>query len=314
MPGGNNSTTTKQEPNDATNNLELNKNGKEETNNNHKTDNLKNPNNNINNQTKQPENANNSQDNTQINKNGNFEQVNNNNDNDNNNTNDPKKDTTKNVPWLCNIFGCNGDTDTKEQKLSSKTENIDEKNIEEPKYYDIKVFVIGDSSVGKSELINTFINPGQQNFGMCLPTIGIKTHEKTVKLLEKQFFRFFIYEFPGGQKDKEETFKSYNNYHEINSVIMIYDITNQNSLDNCNIWMNQLLAQENCPTDQNLNRILIGTKSDLTEERQVSDEMGQEQAKENGSIPFFEISAKDEISVDKLFINLAEMQVKKEFD
>ncbi len=54
----------------------------------------------------------------------------------------------------------------------------------------------------------------------------------------------------------------------------------------------------------NVNKILIGNKCDMTEQRAVSHEEGEGLAKEY-NIHFFETSAKQDINVEKAFITIA---------
>jgi len=55
---------------------------------------------------------------------------------------------------------------------------------------------------------------------------------------------------------------------------------------------------------EGVNKILIGNKCDWEEKRAVSTEQGQALANELG-IPFLEVSAKNNINIDKAFYSLA---------
>lgn len=61
-----------------------------------------------------------------------------------------------------------------------------------------------------------------------------------------------------------------------------------------------------------MHKILIGNKCDWEEKRAVSTEQGQQLANELG-IPFLEVSAKNNINVDKAFYSLAS-DIKKVMD
>lgn len=61
-----------------------------------------------------------------------------------------------------------------------------------------------------------------------------------------------------------------------------------------------------------MHKILIGNKCDWEEKRAVSTEQGQKLADELG-IPFLEVSAKNNINVDKAFYSLAS-EIKKVMD
>jgi Ras-related protein Rab-8A len=63
---------------------------------------------------------------------------------------------------------------------------------------------------------------------------------------------------------------------------------------------------------EGVHKILIGNKCDWEEKRAVSTEQGQKLADELG-IPFLEVSAKNNINVDKAFYSLAS-DIKKVMD
>lgn len=63
---------------------------------------------------------------------------------------------------------------------------------------------------------------------------------------------------------------------------------------------------------EGVHKILIGNKCDWEEKRAVSTEQGQRLADELG-IPFLEVSAKNNINVDKAFYSLAS-EIKKVMD
>lgn len=63
---------------------------------------------------------------------------------------------------------------------------------------------------------------------------------------------------------------------------------------------------------EGVHKILIGNKCDWEEKRAVSTEQGQQLADELG-IPFLEVSAKNNINIEKAFYNLAS-DIKKGMD
>jgi len=88
---------------------------------------------------------------------------------------------------------------------------------------------------------------------------------------------------------------------------LIYDITNRESFENIGKWFKDIDEQGS----RGANKILIGNKSDLEEDRQVSYEEGRLMAEKLG-IKFFEVSTKNGeniLFVAKLF---AKEEVEKE--
>lgn len=67
---------------------------------------------------------------------------------------------------------------------------------------------------------------------------------------------------------------------------------------------------EDISKNQNAEIILIGNKSDLSSDRQVKYEEGEEFAKKH-SMKFMEVSAKDDINVEEAFISIARSVISK---
>ena len=71
-------------------------------------------------------------------------------------------------------------------------------------------------------------------------------------------------------------------------VVIVYDVTNRDTFENVNYWMNNL----NEHAAENICKILIGNKIDCSaENREVAAEEGKRLASKN-SIKFYECSAK----------------------
>lgn len=84
-------------------------------------------------------------------------------------------------------------------------------------------------------------------------------------------------------------------------VIVVYSINDQKSFHQVNKWMD--FITENAPKEVKV--LLVGNKSDLKNERQVSTEAGEECAKKY-NISFMESSAYDGNNVEEAFANLGE--------
>ena len=85
---------------------------------------------------------------------------------------------------------------------------------------------------------------------------------------------------------------------------MVYDVTDRKTFQAIGNWISQIKSH----ADVNVNRVLVGNKCDMVEERQVSTNEGQDLATQY-DMEFYETSAKQDIAVEKAFIRLAE-QVK----
>ena len=187
--------------------------------------------------------------------------------------------------------------DNQENKITENNQNnqnnIDEepkqnitikRNLAEMAEYDrsIKVIILGDSSVGKSSLLNRLQN---KDFHEMSATLSIEYHSYILSV-NTYTIRMQIWDTAG-----QEKFNSIvSNYYKGTEVgILVYSIDRQDSFINIQNWYNNL--KEN--NSENTVNILIGNKKDLdSEKREVSYEQGNNFAKENNFLFFREISCK----------------------
>ena len=159
--------------------------------------------------------------------------------------------------------------------------------------YILRVLTIGDKTVGKSSIIIKYIdNKFDENIKS---TLGI---DYKTKIIQKgdNLIKVTIYDTAGEEKYRD-LIKNY--YNGSNGILLIYDITNRNSFDDLNYWLEEL--KKNCNLN-NLYIYLVGNKTDLEKKRQVSYDEAKNFA-DMKKIPYIEISAKTGDNIDKLFNN-----------
>ncbi|KAJ6879318.1 peroxisomal membrane protein 11D [Populus alba x Populus x berolinensis] len=81
---------------------------------------------------------------------------------------------------------------------------------------------------------------------------------------------------------------------------VVYDVTDQESFNNVKQWLNEIDRY----ASDNVNKLLVGNKSDLTSNKVVSYEQAKAFADEIG-IPFMETSAKDATNVEQAFMAMS---------
>merc|ERR1719145_582676 len=91
-------------------------------------------------------------------------------------------------------------------------------------------------------------------------------------------------------------------------VVICYDITDRASFDHIEYWIEQLDKHG----DAQVERILVGNKSDLGELRKVSEEDGKALAAKF-NMHFFETSAKSGDAVEDAFLTIADQVVVKKY-
>ena len=164
--------------------------------------------------------------------------------------------------------------------------------IEENEYdYLFKVLFVGDSSVGKTQIINKFV---ENNFlENCVSTIGVDFKIKEVEFKNKKI-KLQLWDTAGQERFRAIIQNYYKNAH---LIAFFYAINNRNSFNSIPKWVDEVKKQ----TDKNTKFLLVGNKCDLEEnKRQVSTEEAQEYAKEN-KIEFIEVSAKTEKGINDMF-------------
>ncbi|KAI9121971.1 hypothetical protein K1719_006660 [Acacia pycnantha] len=163
--------------------------------------------------------------------------------------------------------------------------------------YDLsfKILLIGDSAVGKSSLLVSFISNSSEDLA---PTIGVDFKIKHLTVGGKKL-KLTIWDTAGQERFRTLT-SSY--YRGAQGIILVYDVTRRDTFTNLSeIWSKEV---ELYSTNQNCVKMLVGNKVDRDSERVVSREEGLALAKELGSL-FLECSAKTRENVDKCFEELA---------
>jgi small GTP-binding protein len=164
-----------------------------------------------------------------------------------------------------------------------------------------KVIFVGDSSVGKSCIINRYINDSFQN---QVVTLGCNSLLKTITI-DKYNIKFDIWDTAGMEK-----FRSLNAqfYKDANIVILVYEIINLNSFNSIkDYWYKDIIENSN----KNIILGLIGNKSDLyLDKEEVSEEEARNYAKEINAI-FKLTSALNGNGINELFEILAKEYIKK---
>ncbi|XP_058077329.1 ras-related protein RABC2a-like isoform X2 [Magnolia sinica] len=139
--------------------------------------------------------------------------------------------------------------------------------------FSFKILLIGDSGVGKSSLLVTFISNALDDLS---PTIGVDFKIKHLTV--------------GGKRLKLTIWDT------------VYDVTRRETFTNLSdVWAKEV---ELYSTNQDCIKMLVGNKVDRESERVVTREEGIALAQEYGC-SFFECSAKTRENVEKCFEELA---------
>ena len=144
----------------------------------------------------------------------------------------------------------------------------------------IKIALLGDSSVGKTAICNSFMN---LEFSQdMLSTIGQEKIERKYNLKNGKEIKLVIWDTAGQERFHSIAIKA---LKSAQGVIIVYDVTKKETFDHVNNWLETI--KEEMPEP---NLILFGNKIDL-ENREVSFEDAEKYANKN-NLKYFETSAK----------------------
>ncbi|KAI3509301.1 hypothetical protein L1887_24475 [Cichorium endivia] len=156
--------------------------------------------------------------------------------------------------------------------------------------YLFKVVLIGDSGVGKSNLLsrftrNEFCLESKSTIGVEFATRTLQVEEKTVKAQ--------IWDTAGQERYRAIT-SAY--YRGALGALLVYDTTKPTTFENISRWLKELRDH----ADSNIVIMLIGNKTDLKHLRAVTTEDAQTFAEKEG-LSFIETSALEAVNVEKAF-------------
>ena len=165
--------------------------------------------------------------------------------------------------------------------------------------YLYKAILIGDSYVGKTSLIvrfcdNKFDECGTSTVGIDTKTMFLKRNNKKIELQ--------IWDTAG-----QERFKSLakNCTNQMDGIILVYDISNQQSFKSIKTWYKNLLETVNF---NKVGLILVGNKSDK-EIREVDDNEVKKFCEQN-KLSLIESSARTNKNVKEIYTSLIDIMLK----
>ena len=163
-----------------------------------------------------------------------------------------------------------------------------------------KIILIGDSSSGKTNIINRYIsNKFVEN---SQPTIGVEMFSRDY-LIDGDSIHAQIWDTAGQEKYNTLT-SSY--YKGAKGALVVYDVTQKATFDQVERYVNEL--KDN--SDKNVFFALVGNKCDLEGNRMILKEEGEKLAQKL-KIAFFEVSAKTGVGIENLFKYLIDGVYKK---
>ena len=166
----------------------------------------------------------------------------------------------------------------------------------------VKIVHVGDYSVGKSRLTDTFVT-NKTDFHCYNSRFGRVSVKKSIKV-DNTVLDIDIWDSEGLERFDAQ---SITYYRGADGVMLVYDVTNRESFDN----LKDKWYPEVCTYSEKYTQcILVGNKCDMECKRAVESCIAKEFA-DSLNIPFIETSAKENINVEFAFMTLAAIVVRK---
>ena len=161
---------------------------------------------------------------------------------------------------------------------------------EKKKCYMVKIIIVGNSNVGKTNIVTRYVKGEFSNEYMI--TIGMDFLTCNLEL-DNKIFKLRLWDTAGSEKFRSVTRGYYSNTCY---ALIVYDITDDSSFNSVKQWIEDVQSFANKGT----NLVLVGNKVDLNNKRKISKEEGQNLATEYG-MDFYESSALTGENINDIF-------------
>ncbi|KAF2398669.1 hypothetical protein EJ06DRAFT_531764 [Trichodelitschia bisporula] len=171
----------------------------------------------------------------------------------------------------------------------------------------LKIIILGDSGVGKTSLMNQYVN--KKFSASYKATIGADFLTKEV-LVDDRLVTMQIWDTAG-----QERFQSLGVafYRGADCCVLVYDVNNSKSFETLDSWRDEFLIQASPMDPENFPFVVIGNKIDMEESKRViSLKRAQAFCQSKGGMPYFETSAKEATNVEQAFEVIAKQALLQE--
>ncbi|KAI9315124.1 vacuolar biogenesis protein [Dichotomocladium elegans] len=173
----------------------------------------------------------------------------------------------------------------------------------------LKVVILGNSGVGKTSLMNQYVN---KNFSsQYKPTIGADFLTKEI-MIDNRLVTMQIWDTAG-----QERFQALGVafYRGADCCVLVHDVNNIKSFEALEQWRDEFLVQASPNDPDRFPFVVLGNKIDVEEsKRKVSRKRAMGWCQKNGDLPYFETSAKEGINVAQAFQIVAQNALARETD
>ena len=165
----------------------------------------------------------------------------------------------------------------------------------------IKIGLLGDGSVGKTSICNTFTGIEFDNDTMT--TVGTAKFEKKITLSNEKVIKLVLWDTAGQERFRSAGFRT---IRSVQGIALVFDVINRASFDNIEKWLNEIKDNFDRPC-----LVLLGNKIDIDEDKwKVSQEEIDKFVQEK-KITYYPTSAKTNQGINEAFTDMANLIYKK---
>ncbi|GAM34368.1 Rab small monomeric GTPase [Talaromyces pinophilus] len=156
----------------------------------------------------------------------------------------------------------------------------------------LKVIILGDSGVGKTSLMNQYVN--KKFSASYKATIGADFLTKEVLVDDRLSLGVAF-------------------YRGADCCVLVYDVNNSKSFEALDSWRDEFLIQASPRDPESFPFVVIGNKIDVEEnKRMISSKRAMTFCQSKGNLPYFETSAKEALNVEQAFEVIARSALAQE--
>jgi small GTP-binding protein len=178
------------------------------------------------------------------------------------------------------------------------------KDFDEDFNFLFKLVILGDSGVGKSNIITRY---AKNEFNLeSKATIGVEFYTKLIEINDIKI-KIQFWDTAGQERYRSITSAYYKGSH---GILVVYDITNSDSFEHVTNWIQEIYKN----VGNNIPILLVGNKSDLDYKRVISIEKSLDIANKY-NLAFIEMSAMTGINIqagiEELVKNIYDLYLQK---
>jgi len=169
----------------------------------------------------------------------------------------------------------------------------------------LKVIILGDSGVGKTSLMNQYVNKKTSNQTKATVCADFLTKEV---MIDDHLVTLQIWDTAG-----QELFQSLGVafYRGADCCVLAFDVNNDKTFENLNSWREEFFKKASPAEPDKFPFVVCGNKIDTGSLRAVSEKKAKAWCQTKGNIPYFDTSAEEAINVEQAFLTIVNNALKQ---